>query len=215
MDDLTGARPTGSSVASEADSASVGGLGDALAVAPASVAWSERVGTCLPRFDSFVAAGAEWATIRPFTLALLGDPVINLFAGQLRAPPRALAQELQKEDRGRWRQLSTSSNAVGFVAKFFARVGPVLDKEPELRKAVGALLVFVIEVDEVVDNDFHKAAKAASDAGQTETLAFCTRSLEVTTPKEYEKFAASHPRFKDVDLDGPYKTFEYFVFLSA
>lgn len=36
------------------------------------------------------------------------------------------------------------------------------------------LLLFVVDVDEVADEDFLKAAKAASDAGQTEALEFCT-----------------------------------------
>eukprot|EP00170_Pyropia_yezoensis_P003778 contig_15827_g3789 len=210
-DDLTGARP---SSAPAAVNGPVGSLSGAPAVAPTSVPWHKREGTCHPRFDPFGAAGTEWATIRPFGLASLGDPDVNLFTGQLRAPPRARALELQKDNGGRWRQLSTASNAVGFVANFFARVGPLLDKEPELRKAVGALLVFVIDVDEVVDADFKKAAEVASEAGQTETLEFCTRWLGVTTPEEYEAFAATHARFKDVDLDCPFKTYEYFGFLK-
>lgn len=192
----------------------VGQLGHAPAVAPSSVPWKERVGTCHPRFDAFAAAGTEWAAIRPFILALLGDPVVNLFAGQPRGPPRELAQELQKEDGGRWRQLSTASNAVGFVANFFARVGPLMGKEPALRKSVGALLLFAVDVDAAVDRDFQLAVKKASDAGQTETLEFCKRWLGVTTPEEYDRFAAEHPLFKDEDLTSPYKTFEYFGYLK-
>lgn len=176
----------------------------------AAVPWHARAGTCHPRFDAYVVAGTEWATIRPFILAFLGDPVVNLFAGQARGPLRALEAELQKEDGGRWRQLSTAPNAVGFVAIFFARVGPLLDKEPALRKAVGAVLLLAVEVDELVDRDFQAAARKASDAGQTETLEFCKRWLGVTTPEEFNKFAAEHNEFKNVDLDSPFKTFEYF-----
>lgn len=204
---------TGGSVPGVADPP-VGQLGHAPAVAPSSVPWKERVGTCHPRFDAFAAAGTEWAAIRPFILALLGDPVVNLFAGQPRGPPRELAQELQKEDGGRWRQLSTASNAVGFVANFFARVGPLMGKEPALRKSVGALLLFAVDVDAAVDRDFQLAVKKASDAGQTETLEFCKRWLGVTTPEEYDRFAAGHPLFKDEDLTSPYKTFEYFGYLK-
>lgn len=192
----------------------VGVLGDGPSVTPASVPWYERLGTCRPRFDTFVAAGTEWATIRPFILALLGDPVVNMFAGQLRAPPRALAKELQKDDGGSWRELSTASNAVGFVANFFARVGPLLNEDPTLRKAVGALLLFAVDVDEAVDRDFQLAAQKAHAAGQEETLEFCKRWLGVTTPEEYDRFAAEHPAFKDQDLESPYKTFEYFGFLK-
>lgn len=200
--------------APRAEGVPVGQLGDAPAVAPVSVPWSARVGTCHPRFDSFVASGTEWATIRPFVLALLGDPVVNLFAGQPRGPPRELAHELKKEDGGRWRELLTTSNAVGFVANFFARIGPLLGKEPALRKSVGALLLFAVDVDAAVDRDFQIAAQKASDAGQTETLDFCKRWLGVTTPEQYERFAAEHPLFKDQDLTSPYKTFEYFGYLK-
>lgn len=200
--------------AAAAAGATVGGLGNAPAAAPSSVPWSERVGTCHPRFDTYAAAGTEWATIRPFVLAVLGDPVVNMFAGQPREAPRAFAKELEKEDGGRWRTLSTASNAVGFVANFFARVGPLLEKETALRKAVGALLLFVVDVDRVVDDDFQRAARAASEAGQTETLEFCTRWLGVTTAEEYDKFKSEHESFKNEDLDSPYKTYEYFGFLK-
>lgn len=74
--------------------------------------------------------------------------------------------------------------------------------------------MFVSDVNEVVDKGFQKAAKASSDAGQTETLESCTRWLRVTTPEEYEAFAVTHARFKDVDLDCPFKTYEYLGFLK-
>lgn len=236
VDDLDGARPDAtagggneerggaSSVSGPADGRSaaptlanvspVGELGDAPPVASASVPWHKRAGTCHPRFETFSAAGTEWATIRPFILALLGDPVVNLFAGQPRAAPRAMAKELAKDDGGRWRDLATAANAVGFVANFFARAGPLLIKEPALRKAVGAILLFAVDVDEVVDRDFHAAAQKAHAGGQTETLNFCTRWMGVTTAQEYMKFAAEHPLFKDQELDSPYRTYEYFGFLK-
>lgn len=212
VDDLVGTAPNAPLPA--AGDSSVEGLGEAPSVPAAAVPWNARAGTCHPRLDAYVAAGTEWATIRPFILAFLGDPVVNLFAGQARGPLRALAAELQKEDGGWWRQLSTASNAVGFVAIFFARVGPLLDKEPALRKAVGAVLLSSVEVDELVDRDFQAAAKKASDAGQTETLEFCKRWLGVTTPEEFNKLAAEHNEFKKVDLDSPFKAFEYFGYLK-
>ncbi|KAK1859244.1 hypothetical protein I4F81_001841 [Pyropia yezoensis] len=66
----------------------------------------------------------------------------------------------------------------------------------------------------MVDRDFQLAAQKASDAGQTETLQFCKRWLGVTTPEEYERYAAEDQVFRDQDLDPLYKTFEYFVFLK-
>eukprot|EP00170_Pyropia_yezoensis_P001245 contig_5505_g1249 len=158
-----------------AQDGTAGGLGDAPAVAPTSAPWYERVGTCHPLLDEFTAAGTEWVTVRPFILGLLGDPVVNMFAGQPQGPPRALAEELVKEDGGLWRKKATASNAVGFVANFFARIGPLLAKEPAVRMAVGGLLLFAVDVDEVVDRDFQLAAQKALDAGQTETLDFCKR----------------------------------------
>lgn len=55
-------------------------------------------------------------------------------------------------------------------------------KEPALRKAAWALLLFAVDVDEMVDRDFQLAAQKASDAGQTETLDFFTRWLGVMIP---------------------------------
>lgn len=192
----------------------VGGLGNVPAVSPTSVPWYARAGTWSPGFDSFIAAGTEWEAVRPFLLGLLGDPVVNIFAGQIQGPPTALAEELAKDDGGLWRKKSTASNAVAFVANIFARVGPLLVKEPALRKAAGALLLFAVDVYEVVDRDFQWAAQKASDAGQTKTLEFSKRCLGVTTPEDYEKYAAEHPVFRDQDLDSPYQTFEFFGFLK-
>lgn len=212
VDDLVGTAPNVPIPA--AGDSSVGRLGEAPPVKAAAVPWLARAGTCHSRFDAYVAAGTEWATIRPFILAFLVDPVANLFAGQAHGPLRALAAELQKEDGGRWRQLSTASNAVGFVANFSARVGPLLDKKPALRKAVGAVLLFAVEVGELVDREFQAAAKKGLDDGQTKTQENCKRWLGVTTPEQFNKFAAEHNDFKNVDLDSPFKTTEFFGYLK-
>lgn len=81
----------------------VGGLGDVPAVSLTSVPWYARAGTCSPRFESFIAASTEWEADRPFLLGLLGDPVVNMFAGEPRGAPRTLAKELAKDDGGLWR----------------------------------------------------------------------------------------------------------------
>jgi len=192
----------------------VGSLGNSPDVAPASLPWDQRDGTCRPRFDTFKAEGTEWATVRPFILALLGDPVVNLFVGHPREPLMELVDELKKADGGEWQKKATAANAVGFVANFFARVGSLLKKEPPLRLAVGSLLQFAVEVDHVVDKDFAAAAQKAAEGGQVETAAFCKRWLNVSSPAEYVKFAAEHPAFKDKDMDSPYTSFEYFGFLK-
>jgi len=192
----------------------VGSLGIGPAPTSTSLAWDEREGTCRPRFETFRAGGTEWATVRPFLLAVLGDPVVNLFVGHPRAPLLALSKHLTQVDGSGWRKKVNAANAVGFVANFFARVGPLLDKEPPLRQAVGALLRFAVEVDQAVDDDFSVAAKKASDGGQVETAAFCKRWLNVSSPAEYEKFAAEHLEFKDKDYDSPYVSFEFFGFLK-
>ena len=192
----------------------VGGLGSAPDATPVSLPWYERRGTCRPRFDTFKAEGTEWATVRPFLLALLGDPVVNLFAGHPREPLMQLVEGLKKADDGEWLKHAAAANAVGFVANFFARVGPLLKKERPLRFAVGSLLQFAVEVDHMVDRDFAAAAKNAADGGQVETAAFCKRWLNVSSPAEYQKFAAEHPVFKGKDLDSPYSSFEFFGFLK-
>jgi len=192
----------------------VGGLGDGPVVQPSTVTWDRRVGTCSPRFDTFEEKSTEWATVRPFVLALLGDPVVNLFVGHPRPPLRKLSDELDKPGGGTWRKMVKAANAVGFVANFFARVGSLLDKEPCLRKAVSALMRFAIDVDEIVDKDFKAAAHKAAEAGQTETRDFCDKWLGGTTPEEFAKYAAEHPAFKGKDIDSPYRTYEYFGFLK-
>ena len=192
----------------------VGGLGNGPAPASTSLAWDEREGTCHPVFETFQAGGTEWATVRPFLLALLGDPVVNLFVGHPRAPLLDLCMHLMKADGTGWRKKAKAANAVGFVANFFARVGPLLDKEPPLRQAVGALLRYAVDVDQAVDDDFQVAANKAADGGQTETAEFCKRWLNVSSPAEYDKFAAQHPAFKDKDYDSPYVSFEFFGFLK-
>jgi len=189
-------------------------LGAAAPSTIASLPWYERAGTCRPRFDTYKVAGTQWAAVRPFILALLGDPVVNLFVGHPRAPLEELVDELNKPDSGAWHKKAKAANAVGFIANFLARVGPLLDKEKSLRQAVGALLKFAVEVDHRVDMDFQAAAKKASDGGQGETAEFCRRWLKVSSPAEYERFAAEHPAFKDKNLDCPYTSFEYFGFLK-
>jgi len=190
------------------------GLGNSPDAASPSLPSDEREGTCRPRFDTFKAGGTEWATVRPFILALLGDPVVNLFVGHAREPLMELVDELKKPDGSEWQKKATAANAVGFVANFFARVGTLLKKEPPLRLAVGSLLQFAVEVDHVVDKDFAVAAQKAAAGGQVETAAFCKRWLNVSSPAEYAKFAAEHPEFKGKDIDSPYTSFEYFGFLK-
>jgi len=192
----------------------VGTLGDGPAPSSASLPWYERAGTCRPRFDTFDSESTEWAALRPFILAMLGDPVVNLFVGHPRGPLAELAEELQKADGGIWRQKAAAADAVGFVANFFARIGRLLDKEVPLRLAVGALLSFAVDVDKAADRDFAAAANKAAEAGQIETAEYCRRWLGVTTPAEYDTFAAEHPDFKEKNLDSPYISYEYFGFLK-
>jgi len=192
----------------------VGSLGDGPAPASASVPWDERVGTCRPRFDTFAAESTEWAALRPFILAMLGDPVVNLFVGHPPGPLAELAEELQKADGGVWRQKAAAADAVGFVANLFARIGRLLDKDVPLRLAAGALLSFAVDVDKAADRDFSAAAKKAAEGGPIETAEFYRRWLGVTTPAEYGAFAAEHPAFKDKNLDSPYISYEYFGFLE-
>jgi len=110
--------------------------------------------------------------VRPFTLALLGDPVVNVFVGHAREPLMELVDKLKKPDGSEWQKKATAANAVGFAANVFARVGTLLKKEPPLRLAVGSLLQFAVGVDHVVDKDFAVAAQKAAAGGQVETAAF-------------------------------------------
>ena len=187
---------------------------EGIRAAPApDVPWHKRAGPARPRPDLFGATSTEWAAVRPFLLAMLGDPVVNLFQGHRTAPVVELAREMQKEDGGKWVKCAKAANAAGFVANFFARLMPLLKEHPLLRVCIGNLLLFAAEVDAVVDADFQAAARKAALAGQTETEEFCRRWCCVSGPEEYNKFAAEHPNFKGKDVDSPYTSFEFFRFL--
>jgi len=190
------------------------GQGGIKAVPAAAVPWYERTGPARPRLDLFGAASTEWAAVRPFLLAMLGDPVVNLFQGHGTASVVKLALEMQKEDGGKWVKGAKAANAAGFVANFFARLMPLLKKHPLLRVCVGKLLLFAAEVDALVDADFQAAARKAALAGQAETEEFCRRWCFVSGPEEYNKFASEHPNFKGKDVDSPYTSFEFFGFLK-
>ena len=206
---------TAGAAAADDPSPCTDGQGGIKAVAAPAVPWHERTGPARPRLNLFGAGAArtEWAAVRPFLLAMLGDPVVNLFQGHRTAPVVELAREMQKEDGGKWVKCAKAANAAGFVANFFARLMPLLKEHPLLRVCIGYLLLFAAEVDAVVDADFQAAARKAALAGQTETEEFCRRWCCVSGPEEYNKFAAEHPNFKGKDVDSPYTSFEFFGFL--
>jgi len=205
---------TAGAAAAEDPSLSADGQGGVNAVAAPAVPWHERTGPARPRLDLFGATSTEWAAVRPFLLAMLGDPVVNLFQGHRTAPVVKLAQEMQNEDGGKWVKGAKAANAAGFVANFFARLMPLLKKHPLLRVGIGKLLLFAAEVDALVDADFKAAARKAALAGQAETEEFCRRWCFVLGPEEYNKFASEHPNFKGKDVDSPYTSFEFFGFLK-
>jgi len=191
------------------------GQGGIVAAASSTLPWHARKGNFRPKLDKFDASSTQWAVVRPFLLAVLGDPVVNLFQGHSTGSVVQLAKEMQKDGGGEWVKQSMAANAAGFVANFFARLRRVMESEHVLRQSVGALLKFAAEVDAVVDRDFKAAARRAAEGGQCETEEFCRRWLGVTTAAEYDKFAAEHPDWKDKDIDSPYTSFEYFGFLKA
>jgi len=190
------------------------GQGGIVAAAPSTLPWHSRKGNFRPNLYKSDASSTQWAVVRPFLLAMLGDPVVNLFQGHSTGSVVKLAKEMQKDSGGEWVKLSMAANAAGFVANFFARLRRVMESVHVLRQSVGALLKFSAEVDAVVDRDFKAAARRAAEGGQHETEEFCRRWLGVTTAAEYDTFAAEHPDWKDKDIDSPYTSFEYFGFLK-
>jgi len=145
-------------------------------------------------------------------LALLGDPVVNLFQGHPLAPIRALALELQTDCDASWIQHAEAANAVGFVANFFGRVGGMLKTNSSMRKAVGVLLQFTVEVDAVADAAFVAAADRAADNGQSRTRDYCKLWKE-TSVEKFETYAATDPMLADKNIDSPFTSFEFFGFL--
>ena len=182
------------------------------AAGPPVVPWHTRTGTCSPDLAVYDASSTHWAAVRPFVLALLGDPVVNLFQGHFLAPIRALALELQTDGDASWIQHAEAANAVGFVANFFGRVGGMLKTNSAMRKAVGVLLQFTVEVDAVADAAFAAAADRAADNGQSRTRDYCKLWKE-TSVEKFETYAATGPMLAGKNIDSPFTSFEFFGFL--
>lgn len=182
------------------------------AAGPPVTPWHARVGTCRPDLTQFDAASTNWASVRPFVLANRGDPVVNLFQGHALPPVRALGVALQGDDDKEWVEHAEAANAVGFVANFFGRLGRVLTSDAVMRKAVGVLLQFCVEVEAVADAAFDAAADRAAANGKTSTKDYCEKWKE-TSAAEYEAYAKTDPTLAGKDLDSPFTTFEFFGFL--
>jgi len=198
------AQVTAARVAAVEDPSVSSDVQEGVKTAPApAVSWHKRTGTARPRLDLFGATSTEWAAVRPFLLAMLGDPFVDLFQGHRTASIDKLALEMEKVDGGKWVKRSKAANAAGIVENVFARLMPLLKKHPLLRVCIGKLLLFAAEVDAIVDADLRAAARKAALAGQAETEEFCRRWCIVSGPEEYKKFASEHPNFNGKDVDSP------------
>ena len=80
--------------------------------------------------------------MQPFILAVLGDPVVNRFQWYRTSPVKQLATELHRVERTQWVKMCSATSSAGFVANVSARGMSLLKREPALREAVGALLLF-------------------------------------------------------------------------
>lgn len=190
------------------------GQGGIAAATSSTLPWHSRKGKFQPSLDTFDESCTQWAVVRPFQLAMLGDPVVNIFQGNSTGSVVTLADEMQKDSGGELVKQSMAANAVGFVANLFASLHRVMDLAHVLRQVVGTLLKFSAKVDAIVDRDSKAAAGRAAERGQHKTEEVFRRWLGVTTAAEHDTCAAEHPDWKDKDIDCPYTSSQYFGFLK-
>jgi len=196
------------------DAATASGRGIIKEVAAPAIPWQRRKGSCRLLLELLDASSTEWAAMRPFLLAVLGDPVFNRFQWYRTSPVKQLATELHRVERTQQVKMCSAASAAGFVANVSARGMSLPKREPALRVAVGALLLFCAEVDAIVDADFECAARKAADAGKTETEEFIRRWCVVSGSQEYDTFAKEHPDCKDKDVESPCTSLEFFCFFK-
>jgi len=166
------------------------------AASDAASPWYSRKGLFRPSFARAGPTSTEWATARPFILAFLGDPVVNLFQWQNRAELMRLSNALIHDDGRRWHDFAAAANAVGFVANVLARHGAEVAANQALRKAVGILLEFGVNVDAKADDHFQAAVDAAAAAGQPLNKEYFEKWKGRPTPDDFRAFAAAHPDFR-------------------
>jgi len=184
------------------------------AASDAASPWYSRKGLFRPSLARAGPTSTEWATAQPFILAFLGDPVVNLFQGQNRLELMRLSNALMHDDGRRWHDFAAAANAVGFVANFLARHGAEVAAYQALRKAVGILLEFGVNVDAKADDHFQAGVNAAAAAGQPLNKEYCEKWKGRPTPDDFRAFAAAHPDFVGRDLDSPFTCYEYFGYLQ-
>jgi len=175
--------------------------------------WHSRTGVCSPDFTKFGPTSTQWAAIRPFVLGMLGDPVVGLFQGHKLEPIKDFAAKLQSDEPDLWVAASSESNTVGFIANFFARVGRLLKTDSRLRKAVGVVLQFAVQVEGLADTAFTVAARKAAQEGQTATQDYCKKWGGDSSSEKYEAWVKTDPAFSRHNIDSPFVSFEYFGFL--
>lgn len=189
--------------------------GDAAAVpepqASSSSQWHTRSGPCSPRFQTLPKDDIMgWAAVRTFLLAMLGDPVVSLFAGLDQEPVLKLATALQSDSSTEWHSVCEPANDVVFVSNFLGRLGTHIGENRVLRAAVGRLVEFVVKLEDILDDKFKTAAKQAADNDVGLNLDYCDRWMGKPTHADFQAFVAEHPAFKGKNLDSVYSCFEYF-----
>jgi len=177
---------------------------------PATTQWASRSGPCSPAFDVVPADDTKtWSAVRMFFLAMSGDPVVTIFHGHDVNAISEMATKLQSDDARDWFGSSDAADRVAFVSNFLGRLGELLSVNSVLRVAVGRLLKFAVDIEEIVDKRFEQAAATAAASGSGVNKEYCRKWKGKPTPEEYQAWARLHPDFAGKDLDVPSVSFEY------
>lgn len=180
-------------------------------VASSSSQWHSRTGPYMPSFECMAQSDfMGWSAVRTFLLAALGDPVVGMFQGVNTDPIAALAVALQSKNPEAWHCYSAAADAVGFVSNFLTRTDEHLKANEKLRKSLGRVLEFIVELESIIDEKFKDAATKAAQKDTGLNRIYCDRWGGRPTAADFKRFAAEHPGFKGKDLDSAYTCFEYF-----
>lgn len=180
-------------------------------MASSSSQWHSRTGPYMPSFECMAHSDfMGWSAVRTFLLAALGDPVVGMFQGVDTDPIAALAVALQSKNPEAWHCYSAAADTVGFVSNFLKRTDKHLKANEKLRKSLGRVLEFIVELESIIDEKFKDAATKAAQKDTGLNRIYCDRWGGRPTAADFKRFAAEHPGFKGKDLDSAYTCFEYF-----
>jgi len=178
-----------------------------------TVTWRNRLEHCGPAFDCYASDDyGLWIRVRPFLQAILPETVSGMFQSVDERAVRLRARTLRLMRRGAWRSLTEAVDGVRFVAGFLGWSANLIDEEPSMRKAVGVLLLAIVDVEEYVDDTFKAlASNEGTLAAGWKNAAYCSRWKGRPTTADYKRWRDEQEHLGEIDEDDPLDSFELFA----